>query len=82
MKTVESDAGHPTSLFAADGGEETRPVPIVSGPACGATTRSLRRAPARDGPVTCVYRAYEDDELVATGRLMLDGIPQSARKSS
>jgi hypothetical protein len=27
------------------------------------------------GPVTCVYRAYEHDELVATGRLMLDGLP-------
>ena len=27
------------------------------------------------GPVTCVYRAYEHGELVATGRLMLDGLP-------
>jgi hypothetical protein len=27
------------------------------------------------GPVTCVYRAYENGELVATGRLMLDLIP-------
>lgn len=27
------------------------------------------------GQVTCVYRAYENDELVATGRLMLDGLP-------
>jgi hypothetical protein len=26
-------------------------------------------------PITCVYRAYEHDELVATGRLMLDGLP-------
>jgi hypothetical protein len=25
--------------------------------------------------VTCVYQAYEDDQLVATGRLMLDGLP-------
>jgi hypothetical protein len=23
----------------------------------------------------CVYRAYEDGQLVATGRLLLDGIP-------
>jgi hypothetical protein len=28
-----------------------------------------------NGPVTCVYRAYEDGVLVATGRLMLDAIP-------
>ena len=27
------------------------------------------------GPVTCVYHAYEDDHLVATGRLTLDGLP-------
>ena len=27
------------------------------------------------GPVTCVYHAYEDDQLVATGRLTLDGLP-------
>jgi hypothetical protein len=27
------------------------------------------------GPVTFVYRAYENGELVATGRLLLDGIP-------
>jgi hypothetical protein len=27
------------------------------------------------GQVTCVYQAYEDDQLVATGRLMLDGLP-------
>jgi hypothetical protein len=26
-------------------------------------------------PITCVYRAYEHGELVATGRLMLDGLP-------
>lgn len=25
--------------------------------------------------VTCVYRAYEHDELVATGRLTLEGLP-------
>lgn len=29
----------------------------------------------RRQPVTCVYRAYEDGALVATGRLMLDGLP-------
>jgi hypothetical protein len=29
----------------------------------------------RRQPVTCVYRAYEDGELVATGRLMLDSLP-------
>lgn len=27
------------------------------------------------GQVTCIYRAYEDGELVATGRLTLDGLP-------
>lgn len=26
-------------------------------------------------PVSCVYRAYEDDDLVATGRLTLDRLP-------
>jgi hypothetical protein len=26
--------------------------------------------------VTCVYQAYEDDELVATGRLTLDDLPR------
>jgi hypothetical protein len=25
--------------------------------------------------VTCIYRAYEDGELVATGRLTLDTLP-------
>ena len=25
--------------------------------------------------MTCVYHAYEDDELVATGRLTLDDLP-------
>jgi hypothetical protein len=28
------------------------------------------------GQVTCVYHAYENAELVATGRLTLDGLPQ------
>ena len=28
-----------------------------------------------NGPVTVVYRAYEDGVLVATGRLTLDAIP-------
>lgn len=27
------------------------------------------------GHITCVYRAYEDGELVVTGRLTLDGMP-------
>jgi len=27
------------------------------------------------GPVTCVYHAYEEGELVATGRLVLDELP-------
>lgn len=27
-------------------------------------------------PITCVYHAYERGELVATGRLMLDGLPE------
>lgn len=31
--------------------------------------------PSRMGPVTCVYHAYENGDLVATGRLMLDGLP-------
>ena len=25
--------------------------------------------------VSCIYRAYEGDELVATGRLVLEGLP-------
>ncbi len=28
------------------------------------------------GPITCVYHAYADGELVATGRLTLDAEPQ------
>jgi hypothetical protein len=27
--------------------------------------------------VTCVYRAYEDGKLVATGRLTLDALPSA-----
>jgi hypothetical protein len=27
------------------------------------------------GQVTCVYHAYEDSELVSTGRLTFDGLP-------
>ena len=30
----------------------------------------------QNGPVTCVYHAYEDDQLVATGRLTLEGLPR------
>ncbi|MHB8470874.1 MAG: hypothetical protein ACYDCH_14135 [Gaiellaceae bacterium] len=26
-------------------------------------------------PLSCVYHAYDGDELVATGRLTLDGLP-------
>ena len=26
--------------------------------------------------MTCVYHAYDGDELVATGRLTLDGLPE------
>ena len=26
-------------------------------------------------PVSCVYHAYENGDLVATGRLILDGLP-------
>jgi hypothetical protein len=33
-----------------------------------------------EGPVTCVYHAYENDELVATGRLTLDGLPGVGEK--
>jgi hypothetical protein len=35
-----------------------------------------------DGPVTCVYRAYENGELVATGRLTLDGLPDVGEEVS
>lgn len=28
-----------------------------------------------DGPVSCVYRAYERGSVVATGRLMLEALP-------
>ena len=27
------------------------------------------------GQITCIYRAYEGDELVVTGRLTLEGLP-------
>jgi len=26
--------------------------------------------------ITCVYRAYDGDDVVATGRLTLDGLPR------
>jgi hypothetical protein len=29
------------------------------------------------GPVSCVYRAYERGTLVATGRLVLDALPET-----
>jgi hypothetical protein len=28
------------------------------------------------GQITCIYRAYENGELVVTGRLTLDGLPE------
>jgi hypothetical protein len=31
--------------------------------------------PMIGGQITCIYRAYEDGELVVTGRLTLDGLP-------
>jgi hypothetical protein len=30
--------------------------------------------------VTCVYRAYEDDRLVATGRLVLERLPSDGEE--
>jgi hypothetical protein len=27
------------------------------------------------GQISCIYRAYEEGELVVTGRLTLDGLP-------
>ena len=32
--------------------------------------------------VTCVYHAYENDELVATGRLTLDDLPSVGEEVS
>jgi hypothetical protein len=32
--------------------------------------------PLMTGQVTCVYHAYEADQLVATGRMTLDGLPR------
>ena len=34
------------------------------------------RPAVNNGPVSCVYRAYEGGALVATGRLMLDALPE------
>src|SRR5581483_1104972 len=41
------------------------------------TVRRARQAPGSrmNEQVTCVYRAYDDGALVATGRLMLEGLP-------
>jgi len=33
------------------------------------------RTGVSSNPVSCVYRAYERGDLVATGRLMLDSLP-------
>jgi hypothetical protein len=33
------------------------------------------RGPVIGGQVTCIYRAYEGGELVVTGRLTLEGLP-------
>lgn len=35
----------------------------------------MARLTVNNGPVSCVYRAYEGGALVATGRLMLDALP-------
>jgi len=29
-----------------------------------------------EGPGSCIYRAYEDGELVVTGRLTLESLPE------
>lgn len=34
------------------------------------------RDAVNSGPVSCVYRAYEGGRLVATGRLVLDALPE------
>jgi hypothetical protein len=34
------------------------------------------RDAVNSGPVSCVYRAYEGGTLVATGRLVLDALPE------
>ena len=47
--------------------------------------RCGERVPADDGRLhasTCIYRAYEDGELVATGRLTLERFPASATRSA
>ena len=36
----------------------------------------FRRLRMGGGPITCVYHAYDGDELVATGRLTLEAEPQ------
>ena len=35
------------------------------------------RPAVNNGPVSCVYRAYEGGNLVATGRLVLDTLPEA-----
>jgi hypothetical protein len=35
------------------------------------------RPAVNNGPVSCVYRAYEGGVLVATGRLVLDALPEA-----
>jgi hypothetical protein len=57
----------PTRLFPCPAGEETPERAKCSRP------DSVRHLSERS--VTCVYRAYQDGTLVATGRLMLDGLP-------
>jgi hypothetical protein len=35
------------------------------------------RLEVNNGPVSCVYRAYEGGSLVATGRLVLETLPEA-----
>jgi hypothetical protein len=40
------------------------------------------RTAVTTGPVSCVYRAYEGGEVVATGRLVLDTLPNQGDEVS
>src|SRR5207248_8656895 len=75
-------AGHAAPPLSSPGSQAAAAPPAVLPHRTVPALRAVRRARDAQGSrvsaqVTCVYRVYEGNELVATGRLVLDALPEA-----
>ena len=77
-------ASHAASHLSSPGSQAAAAAASVLPDRALSALRALRQARPVEGPlmVTCVYRAYENGELVATGRLTLERLPARRRRGS